>query len=155
MIKEFLCQTKCLNEFILKSNKIGDEGMTVIAEAFLGAQSKIQLLDLTQTNITAEAFRVVVGNMRVNHSLKTLICDKNNLGTSYAFSRISQIIATGNYLKVLSLKSCGLNDNFGVPFSEALRTNKGLVKFNFYDNLLTSRTLSTLAVAIRESSGSL
>ena len=37
MIKEFLCQCQSLKELLLKSNKIGDEGMTVIAEAFLGS----------------------------------------------------------------------------------------------------------------------
>ena len=91
----------------------------------------------------------------MNHSLKTLILDRNNLGTSYAFTKISQMIASGYYLKNLSLKSCGLNDMFGVPFAEALKTNKGLVKFNFYDNELTSRTLTQLAISIRETVGSL
>ena len=89
--------------------------------------------------------------MRVNHCLKTLICDKNNLGTSYPFTRINQLIAAGNYLKVLSLKSCGLTDTFGVPFAEALKSNKGLTQFNFYDNELTSKTLVQLAISIKES----
>ena len=43
-----------------------------------------------------------------------------------------------------------------MSFAEALKTNKGLEKFNFYGNEMTSRTLMVLAAAIKEfSSGSL
>ena len=46
---------------------------------------------------------------------------------------------------------CHLTDTFGQSFAEALKTNKQLVKFNFYGNELTSATLKQLAVALEES----
>ena len=151
LIQEFLVAAKSLKELNLKSNKIGDDGMIIISKAFAGHHlSKLELLDLTQTNLTAESFRVMTNTMRGKQNLSTLILDKNNLGTTYSFSTIAHIIATGHKLKVISMKSCNLNDMFGVPFSEALKSNRGLVRFNFYDNELTSRTLVQLAHAIKE-----
>ena len=117
--------------------------MTIISKAFAGHHlSKIELLDLTQTNMTAESFRVMANTMRGKQSISTLILDRNNLGTSYPFTSIAHIVSTGHKLKVLSMKSCGLNDMFGMPFAESMKSNKSLVRFNFYDNAMTSRTLS-------------
>ena len=48
MIQGFLCLARNLKELILKSNKIGDEGLTIISKAFAGNHlSKLELLDLT------------------------------------------------------------------------------------------------------------
>jgi len=47
LIKEFLQKTRSLREFTLKSNKIGDEGMTVIADALAGVNSSVETLDLS------------------------------------------------------------------------------------------------------------
>ena len=58
-------------------------------------------------------------------------------------------------MRVLSLAHCELADTFGVPFAEALKRNRGLVKFSLNDNNLTSKTLSSLAYAMKENSGRL
>ena len=93
--------------------------------------------------------------MKSNHDLQTLILDKNNLNTTFAFTAINSIIAAGSSLKVLSLAHCHLVDTFGHAFAAAMKTNKGLVKFNFYGNEMTSRTLETLSIALKETLGTL
>lgn len=125
--------------------------MSIIAEAVTGNLSSIKKLDLTQTCITAESFRSLLISMRSNHKLKTLIVDKNNLGTNHAFTPISYVITAGTTLKVLSAANCNLSDYFGVTFAEAMKTNRAMTKFNFYGNMMTCRTLSLLASSMLES----
>ena len=88
--------------------------------------------------------------MKPNHTLQTLIMDKNNLNTIYNFAQITGIIAAGSSLKVLSMAYCHLTDTFGGHFAEAMKTNKGLEKFNFYGNEMTCKTLSILAIALKD-----
>lgn len=57
--------------------------MIVIAEALMYSNSSIELLDITQTSITAESFRQILQSMKTNYNLNTLIADKNNLHTSH------------------------------------------------------------------------
>ena len=56
--------------------------------------------------------------------------------------------ANSNNLKELSVAHCGLLDNFGFPFAEGLKVNKGLVRVNFSNNEFTSTTLVAIAQAI-------
>ena len=65
------------------------------AEAFTDSNSSIKKLDLTQIGMTAESFRSLLVSLRKNHKLRTLIVDKNNLGTNYAFTAIKDVIAVG------------------------------------------------------------
>lgn len=56
---------------------------------------------------------------------------------------------------MLSLANCHLTDTFGCQFSEAMKTNKGLKKLNFYGNELTWKTLAILSTALKDSHCSL
>lgn len=47
LIAEFLCRKSSVRELILKSNKIGDDGMSIIAEALEGYKSSVQLLNIS------------------------------------------------------------------------------------------------------------
>ena len=127
----------------------------MIADALVGFGSSVQLLNFADTNMTAQGFRALITTLRSNHDLHTLILDNNDLGTPYSFQAISGLIASTAKFKVLSCANCRLSDTFGVPFAEALKTNRGLERFNFYGNELTSRTLRHLAQAFKELAGSL
>ena len=41
LIEEFLSRAKCLKEFVIKGNKIGDEGMRHISKAFAEQKSRL------------------------------------------------------------------------------------------------------------------
>ena len=98
LIKEFLCKMKNLRVLILKSNKLGDDGVSIIAEAINSTKSSIKKLDISQTGITVESFKILLFNMKNNISLSTLILDKNNLNSSFAFTSIAHVIAVANTL---------------------------------------------------------
>ena len=93
--------------------------------------------------------------MRSNHNLQSLILNKNNLNTTFPFKDIILIIAASSSIKYLSLAHCHLTDYFGEKFAEGMKTNKGLEKFNFSGNDMTSKTLSHLSIALKEPQGSL
>ena len=145
LIRDFLLKIKSLKQFIFRANKIEDEGMIVIAEALQYSNSSIEMLDITQTSITADSFKQIVSAMKTNYNLHTLIADKNNLNTSYQFQQIRSIVATNSTTKVLSFAHCNLTDTFGVPFAEAIASNRALTRVNLYGNEMTDRTLSMLA----------
>ena len=73
--------------------------------------------------------------------LLSLVADKNNLNTPQTFSAVGQLIKSASTIRNLSLAHCQLTDTFGLSFAAALKHNKQLVKFNFYDNEMTSDTL--------------
>ena len=85
--------------------------------------------------------------MRKNTNINTLIIDRNNLNM---LKDIKEIIAAGSTLKVFSAAHCHLMDGFGEKFADALKTNKGLIRFNLYGNEMTCRTLGKLAEALKE-----
>lgn len=105
---------KSLKHLTLKSNKLGDDGVKIISEALQLTRSSITKLDISKTGITADSFKYLLLNMKTNHSLSTLILDKNNLHSSYAFTSIAHVIAVSNTLQVLSCAHCNLSDSFGV-----------------------------------------
>ena len=47
------------------------------------------------------------------------------------------------------MANCQLTDTFGVQFSEALKTNRYLEKFNFSGNEMTSLTLAAFARTLK------
>ena len=145
-------RSESLKELILKSNKIGDEGMTHIAGALHGSTSKIHLLNLTQTGITADSVKTILFNLKTDKTshLRQLILDRNNLNTTYNFNSISYVVAAAKSLQVLSFADCNLADTFGLPFAEALKSNRGLQKVNLSHNEMTSKTLSSIANALKE-----
>ena len=148
-------KNKSLKYLNLKSNKIGDDGMKVIAQALKGVSSKIQVLNLTKTGITHLSFRKICQNIATNHDMLTLIVNKNNLASHYNFKEIINMCQASSTLKELSCSNCHLTDTFGIMFCEALKTNRALAKFNFYGNEMTSRTLIAFASALKESIGCL
>lgn len=131
LISEFLLRISSLRELSLKSNRIGDEGLIEICKALNDRHCCIEKLDLSHTGMTSDSFRKI--SLLRNQHLKTLILDRNNLSTTWTFSPIAQIMSS-SHLQSLSLKECFLLDSFGIAFSEALRNNRTLQKFNFFDN---------------------
>lgn len=86
----------------------------------------------------------------------TLIADKNNLNTPNVFAAFANSLRSGSSLKHISLANCHLTDTFGIPFGDALKTNKELVKFNLSGNEFTSATVKQMAFSLEEqTSGSL
>lgn len=151
-----MAKSKSLKELILKSNKIGDEGMVVIAEALNGFTSHVELINLSQTNISCESFRALLLHLRNNSRMKTLIVDKNNLHSVMPFSAIKDTISQqSSKMEVLSCAHCNLSDSFGLAFAEGLKRNRFLKRVNFYGNEMTCRSLSNLAAALRDSTNSL
>ena len=76
-------------EFNIKSNKLGDEGMMIIADAFTGYSCNITHLNISQTAITSQSFARLCFNLRSNHTLLNLIADKNDLHSQLNFHSLA------------------------------------------------------------------
>ena len=150
LICEFLCKKTSIKEFTIKSNKIGDEGMCIIAEAFNGYKTSLSHLNISQTSITWVSFGKILKELKNNHVLLSLVADKNNLNTPHTFSAVGNLIKSASAIKNLSLAECHLTDTFGLAFAIAMKYNKHLVKFNLYDNEITSETIKQLATSLDE-----
>ena len=62
--------------------------MKVIAHAFSSKGCEVRLIDISQTEITADSFRDVVNHVRCSESIEVLRADKNDLSTVNAFTAI-------------------------------------------------------------------
>ena len=79
----FLGSCSSLLELNLRQNKFGDEAIGLIGEALVGKGSNLENLNIANTQLTSKGFGKLVRDLRVNHTLKKLIADYNNLYSQY------------------------------------------------------------------------
>ena len=98
---------KDVKEIDLRSNRIGDEGATMLSE-FLEWSGRVEILRLNSNDIGAQGAIRLAKTLGTNTSLKVLVLNDNKIGKKGSLS-IAKAFRTNSTLEVLDLGNTDLD----------------------------------------------
>lgn len=102
---------KVLADLNLSRNKIGDKGIIALSKALIyNAASMLWRLHLASCEIKGEGTKRLLGDLRHNKKLMTLILDNNEFDDETLCTVFIEAISLNKHLTKLSLSNCELHD---------------------------------------------
>jgi len=84
--------------------------------------TKIQILDLSQNNLTSEGAFKLFSSISKFHHLKRLSLEGNNF-CNYKIFSIEILLNSNEHLKEINLANCKIEDHGGISIGDGLRRN--------------------------------
>jgi hypothetical protein len=75
--------------------------------------------------------------LRKCYSLERIFLDKNNIGDALLCEEFQKYLINNNYVKEISLNSCGLKESNILSLGDALQSNVCLQKLSLRNNYIT------------------
>ena len=133
------------------NTSLGDTGVKCIGKG-ISANTTLVLLNLRNCGITASGAEYLSQMLSQNRSLQSLDIGANKHIGDEGISSIAGVLKSNKTLRELLMPHCGITD--GKPISEALKTNRTLVKLDLSANFcITDTALILLGEGLRHNCG--
>ena len=120
----------------LSKNPLRTKGAKAVGDMIMkGNDINIDVLDISECQITHPGAVFIYNGIRRCQSLDVLIMDRNKLTSKY-ISELSQALWMNNTLLKLSMAHCELYDDGGIYLFDGLERNLKLVELNISHNNL-------------------
>ena len=133
------------------NTSLGDTGVKCIGKG-ISVSTTLILLNLRNCGITASGAEYLSQMLSQNRSLQSLDIGANKHIGDEGISSIAGALKSNKTLRELLMPHCGITD--GKPISEALKTNRTLVKLDLSANFcITDTALISLGEGLRRNCG--
>nr|AAP92144.1 leucine-rich repeat protein N5C [synthetic construct] len=125
-----------LRELNLSHNKLGDAGVRLLLQGLLDPGTRLEKLDLNDTDLTEAGVKDLASVLRSNPSLRELSLSTNKLGDAGVRLLLQGLLDPGTRLEKLYLEDNDLTEAGLKDLASVLRSNPSLRELNLSDNKL-------------------
>nr|AAP92143.1 leucine-rich repeat protein N4C [synthetic construct] len=125
-----------LRELTLSNNKLGDAGVRLLLQGLLDPGTRLEKLDLDQTDLTEAGMKDLASVLRSNPSLRELSLSSNKLGDAGVRLLLQGLLDPGTRLEKLDLNQNDLTEADLKDLASVLRSNPSLRELSLSNNKL-------------------